>query len=188
MLLINDEAIFVHMPRTGGMFTRKIIESADLDHKQINYTHGSINRTHDGIIDTSKYYSFGFVKNPWAWTVSIAIQFGGYQTNIPIQIFERELINFIGDKSLQSRYYDQFHYGNELAVTDVFKVEDLEQSLNSVFIKFGWNRPSELINMTPINTKLSTSGRSYRDFYTERTKQLIYYENQDIIEKYGYSF
>lgn len=188
MLLINDEAIFVHMPRTGGMFTRKVIESAGLDHQQINYTHGSIDRTHDGIIDTSKYYSFGFVKNPWAWTVSIAIQFGGYQGDMPVQIFQRELINYIGNNSLQSRYYDQFYRGNRLGVTDIFKVEDLEKSLNSVFIKFGWNRPKELINMTPINAKLSTSGRSYRDFYNDQTATLVYTQNKNIIDKYGYKF
>ena len=191
MLLIDDKAIFVHVPRTGGMFTRKVIDSTDLDHEQIYYTHGSIGETHKSVdIDTSNYYSFGFIRNPWKWTVSIFLQFGGFPHNadVPAQVFERELNNYIGDKSLQSRYYKQFYINNKLSVTDIFKTENLEESLNYVFDKFNWEKPKELIEMTPINTRLHNSHNSHRKYYTDYTKELIYNHNRDIIEKYNYSF
>ena len=94
---------------------------------------------------------------------------------------------YLGENCEQQRYYNQFYRDGKLAV-DIFKVENLEQSLNKIFDKFNWSKPKELLDMTPINTKLSKSKTSYREYYTNQLRDLVYTYNKDIIDRYNYSF
>lgn len=180
MLLIDNKAIFVHIPRTGGSFTRQVINSANLNNQSIGGTHGSIAKK-----DIEDYYTFGYVRNPYAWHVSIFLQFSGGLTSNAA--FKSYLRNHIEPYAFQKKYYQQFFQYQKLAV-NVFKTEELEQSLNFVFDKFNWTKPDELLNMTPVNTRLHTQEKTYQEYYDDKTKKLVYESNRDIIEKYDYKF
>jgi len=82
-MIISDtkKFVFVHVPKTGGMSVRSVLgphatvgvwqHKFPVKQKNPELQKHAFARTLAKYIDWDKYYSFGFVRNPWAWAVSI---------------------------------------------------------------------------------------------------------------------
>lgn len=184
MLLIDDKVIYVHIPRTGGMFTRKTIYNTE------NLKYKSIANSHDPLsildFDFSKYYTFGFVRNPWEWHLSYYIKLNlGGKTKVE---FNRYIKSMSRHVSLQCMYNKQYCIDGELVLTEIFDTKNLEKTLHMLYDKFEWKKPQRLFDMAPVGTVIQRGKVKCEDFYTEETKEIVYNLNRDIIEKYDYKF
>ncbi|HEX7739889.1 MAG TPA: sulfotransferase family 2 domain-containing protein [Marmoricola sp.] len=68
----SNRVLFVHVPKTGGstidlMFDHEVPDSRRVPERQ---RHAPLNRLIDAEPDLATYWTFGFVRNPWARMVS----------------------------------------------------------------------------------------------------------------------
>ena len=74
MLIIPDKFVFVHMPKTGGQWAKRVLKEAYADGERLQWQaqqqrlgwHAPASRAGD--VDENTI--FGFVRNPWDWYVS----------------------------------------------------------------------------------------------------------------------
>ena len=69
-MIINNEFVFIHNPRTGGAFVRNMFKQSfpDSEFAALHHFHlpvASLKEEHWGKL------KFGMVRNPWAWYVSL---------------------------------------------------------------------------------------------------------------------
>ena len=69
MALVTDKMIFLHIPKTGGSYTRAIISSLSLGHNEISDFHAWFNKIPNNIIDSMPDGSliWGLVRHPVTW-------------------------------------------------------------------------------------------------------------------------
>lgn len=71
-MIVTNNAVFLHVPKTGGTWVKEVLSSHQLDFKEHSL---DIPATHDN------KPVFVFVRNPWAWHVS----FYNYMKSVPYE-------------------------------------------------------------------------------------------------------
>jgi hypothetical protein len=148
---------------------------------------------HVGNREYTKYYSFGFVRNPWDRAVSL------YQYCLDTYLADRykDTIDFSGFKSFvetscgtktpfknihmkpQSKYL--FH-GNKQVVDFVGRFENLEQDAQKIFEHIGVSFPSQMLHTN------KTQRDDYQSYYDESTKKIIQSTFAEDIHNFGYQY
>jgi hypothetical protein len=131
------------------------------------------------------YFTFGFVRNPWSWQVSLYFymlqeedhfqhdliaSMDGFEEYIEWRIHE--------DKHLQSEFF--YDTSGEMIVDFVGHLETIQSDFQNICRHLGLkaNLPHEN----------ASDHRDYREYYNGRTRRLVEEHFRKDIERFGYSF
>jgi len=162
MALRFDNKIFYHIPKTGGSYVRKIIESLTDDWSQIGKTHATP-------YDTSlALYSFCVVRDPIDWYRSyfryrISGGRGGWNMDCMFDkvcaadTFEKFCLNVINTTIAGTTGYVGCLYIPFLKVNRILRFERLDEELADFFKHYKNFKPIAPVKVSPktINTRLS---------------------------------
>ncbi|MFV2058026.1 MAG: hypothetical protein ACC707_16295 [Thiohalomonadales bacterium] len=163
-MFIADDFIYVHVPRTAGTFTNKLLR--DIYPLGCSMNHFSRPSWLPGKYDG--YPVHGFIRNPWDWYVSWAAH------NDSLVLFNEFLVGRIGE-------YGEFLARTIDERTIIHRYENLIPELSLIT----GESVSELERRPVLNHKVH---KNYRDYYTPRFIELVREVESKIIEKYGYKF
>lgn len=186
--MINHEHkfIYIHPPKTGGTSIEKLfIDDADITDVPDKHRYA-----HEYATGYDDFRKFATVRNPYDRAVSY--YFWRQTKNMPI--FGRETfsewIEFITDPSEYEQYQETFwHFvtaidsqSNFVGDTQIFvRFENFQNDFDRVCQAFGLER-----KVLP-HTNPSKRG-DYREYYDEKTKQLVEEKYADDIVRFNYSF
>lgn len=201
----NKKFIFVHLYKTGGTSVRRCLEKYDAAYKihhwakskltskpvfnsPIAHKHATARTIREtiGAEVFDQYFSFCFVRNPWAWQVSLyhyvlkTQDHDQHELFKSFQGFEQYLTwRCDGNVQLQKDYFvdDQ----NEPIVKFIGRTENLNQDFQSVCEKLGLGLPE----LPHLNQSVSTS---YRSFYNPKSEAMLKEAFQPDIDLLGYEF
>lgn len=139
----------------------------------------------------SKLFKFGFVRNPWDYEVSryedmLQSKFGTLYNEGKSMSFE-DFLEWRAEQKKQNKLTLQKDWltdleGN-LIVDFVGKFENLESDYNKVAKILGFEKSLLYLNKTK-----RRKSKNYRDYYNEKTKNLVRDYLKEDIEFFGYSF
>jgi len=211
-MIISKYFVFVHIPKTGGIFINKLFTDTDefkclkCYHKK-EYQHKSISWFLQNTDIGNKHW-FYVVRNPWAWHFS---QFRYVKARINSnseikirmypslysnkQLDEKELFSlFIQDKI--NGYNNDFLDSTISGIIDqlperitVLRLENLQHGLMSFlsqFINLTLDQILLISKKEPIN--VTNPSRLYNEYYNEKTRNYILSKESFIINRYGYTF
>jgi hypothetical protein len=132
-----------------------------------------------------KYFTFGFVRNPWSWQVSLYF----YMLENEDHWFHDEVQSMNGfndylewrvnnDRVLQSTFFRDEK--GAFIVDFVGRIENLQGDFQKICDRIGIDAELPHRNKSPHT--------DYRDYYDEHTKQLIADHFAEDISTFGYSF
>lgn len=151
------------------------------------------------------YFKFAFVRNPWDRLVSCyldKLSDGGPGLKSPPVLSARvypgmPFAEFVGivhetpDREANIHFKSQCSVicgrrDNETILADfVGRFENLKADFDTVAEKIGDGRLQQIPHLMRAKTRKS---RSYREFYDDRLKNLVYERYEDDVEKFDYSF
>jgi hypothetical protein len=213
-VLISDsrKVLFVHVPKTGGVSVEETVKEACPDARKARVpigrhaTLGKIIRTEPQVID---YWTFGFVRNPWARMVSWYSMISawdrrhGPRSGKPQDVKHGSMRDGNAMWRAAAAYsgFDEFvmrgteelprvgtpqitylrapKHGRE--VDFVGRTENFVADLQQVQVQLGLE-PS-----TPVHKNKSKHG-TYHDYYTDETRQRIAEVYAEDIELFGYTY
>jgi hypothetical protein len=186
-MLVDDEKkfIFIHNPRTGGGTILQMLGHPELTH--LCYPASWVKS--NNLDKWDSYYKFAFVRNPYDWILSTYL-FHTHTMDVPDKKvgFKAWIASkfppFNLTPSHASLYLDRWlrdKNGNML-VDNVFKFEDYENSLKTIFSAIGVALPAEI----PVVNKIEHD--PYREYYDDDTRNRIYEHFRIDLEYFGYSF
>jgi hypothetical protein len=203
--------IFVHVQKTAGTSLRNVLKQYAPDARKWHGRHGHAS---SGIAEIGRerwerYFSFGFVRNPWDRLVShycmitdriaalspeqrrearpFKVELWNYVLHFSDD-FESFLDNCTGlilDRGCYKSFlFNQIDYltdeQGKVAVDFIGRFENFEEDANMVLQRIGVDAKVPMLN---------TSKRSnYRDYYTPRTRDLVARRFARDIEMFGYEF
>jgi hypothetical protein len=203
--------IFVHVQKTAGTSLRNVLRKYAPDACKWHGRHGhaSSGIAEIGREQWDRYFSFGFVRNPWDRLVShycmitdriaeltpeqrrqarpFKVELWNYVLHFSDD-FESFLDNCTGlirDRGCYKSFlFNQIDYltdeQGEVAVDFIGRFENFEADANLVLERIGIEAKVPVLN---------TSCRSdYRDYYTPRTRELVARRFARDIEAFGYEF
>lgn len=148
----------------GGNYS-KIIQECDYDFNKfvtelLTLTEGSISRMH---FNRSSALNIGMFTYQYIFLFS----------NNPHLVFEKKIEDW------------------DLGIDYLIKIEDIITELPEMFKRHIFELTEKqkdiLIKMEKLNTS-SRDGRHYREYYTEKTKELVYEKDKFLIKKYNYRY
>ena len=134
------------------------------------------------------YLKFGFVRNPWSRVVSLYNRSGGIQPSKEMKFEEFvNRINYSSDACVHpSRHKNQLDWftvdNGKVMVEFIGKFENLESDWQKICEKLSINITLLHIRQNPNNQ------RSYTDYYTDETKEIIGEKFRVDIEYFNYTF
>jgi len=193
MTISHDiKAIFIHVQRTGGSSIINLLRK----HIPMRYTilsqHGSFQNAEGDIIQKKPdYFVFGFVRNPWERMLSWYFLIN--KLNLLSLEKERKRFQKFLEFDFASDFKDDentFHY-NQLdyfpdleTIVNPIKIcrfENYEEEVKEVFKRFGF-----IVDTIEISNE--TVPKNYRDYYTEKSIELVREKCSRDIEYFNYLF
>lgn len=182
--------IFIHVHRTGGTALTSLLKNK-LDNKlDVLCQHGNARTPHSYLLEIHKeYYTFGFTRNPWKRMLS---WYSLIHKNDPKNLAEerKRFEKFIELDAASDFTTPFFHYNsidyftNEkgaLKVDKIFRYENLEEATIELFNRFGFP-------FTGIPSINETPAKNFREYYTNKSQQLIAEKCKKDIEYFNYTF
>lgn len=199
--------IFVHNQKSGGTSISARLAASAPDCQRLLPMHAP---AADGITKLGRdvwdrYYSFGFVRNPWARLVSWysmirerplevnqnalwnyvrskSRNFDEFVVNCTEIIAERTRGGYIYQKGFAINQLDYFIDGRgDVAVSFIGKFEDLERDFEFISEKIG-------IENRKLEWKNKTTDKDFTTFYTPRSRDLVADRFRRDIEYFEYTF
>ena len=132
-----------------------------------------------------KYFTFGFVRNPWSWQVSLYF----YMLQNEDHWFHDEIRSMDGfedyiewrvkeDRVLQSSFFCD--KSGKIIVDFVGRLENIQSDFREVCRRIGIG--------ASLPHKNESNHRDYKNYYNRHTKNLVKKGFKKDIEKFGYSF
>ncbi|MDH3651586.1 MAG: sulfotransferase family protein [Saprospiraceae bacterium] len=206
MLLSHSKKfIFVHIYKTGGTSTRKVLEPYDYSYNVFHKVKSVFKKGHAvkpklchkhakaleikeavGPEVFNRYFKFAFVRNPWDWQVSLYHYALKDQTNKHHKIISgfktfEEYISWrtTEEKVLQREFiYD----GQDNCMVDfIGKFENLSADFSEICDKIGIGS----IDLPHLN---KTKRKDFKDYYNDKTQRMVAEAYADDIKTFGYSF
>jgi hypothetical protein len=205
-MLLSDshEFIFVHNYKVAGSSTRHALRTFETPiYKRTSWlsrqlakfgfyelpdcpTHAKAREIRSQLPERwENYFTFGFVRNPWSWQVSLYFymlenddhwqhdlirSMSGFDEYIEWRVNE--------DKVLQSEFFCD-REGNVI-VDFIGRLESIQDDFRTI---------CDTVELeAELPHRNSSSHRDYRDYYTERTRRLVANHFSEDITRFGYSF
>nr|WP_272508213.1 sulfotransferase family 2 domain-containing protein [Salinibacter ruber] len=131
------------------------------------------------------YFTFGFVRNPWAWQVSLyfyMLETESHHQHDLIASMEDfdEYIHWRvnEDKHLQSEFFCDAD--GRLMVDYIGRLESIREDFQTICEQIGVE--------ASLPHKNASSHRDYRTYYSDRSRELVAEHFQEDIERFGYCF
>ena len=185
MISHKHRFIFIEVPKTGTTTICSILKN-NFDAVQ-PYKHLDIEQYKEKFPkETSSYFKFSFVRNPWSRVVSLYHRKEGMQMKSEMTFSE-----FVGWIRLATdtcimptpkKYMiDFFKIDNKLKMDFIGKFENLQEDFNTICDKIG-------IPQQQLSHKNPTKHKYYTEYYDEETKQIVAEKYAKDIEYFGYEF
>ena len=211
-MIIADKFVFVHVPKTGGTWVRRVLERGPEAWKvRVIYPgHHCL-----AGVDVGSRLPFAFVRNPWDWNISRASFWNGQYVNgtgpfaLPREQWkpvchrweQRILTRGPGIKRLlRTTLLDEcgvFSLADRIcALTAHPNVEcsfgryenlraEMERLLSESGAKFGRRMEAMIREKPPENT---SRHRDYRSYYDDELISAVAEKEKRVIERFGYEF
>ncbi|MCF7891058.1 sulfotransferase family protein [Candidatus Bipolaricaulota bacterium] len=184
----GKRCVFIHIPKNAGNSITKALNVTGLDHLSIKWF-------------PDRLFSCAFVRNPWDRVVS-AFFFLNQGGKNPIDWlnglrylsqYEGDFTHFVrqglsggspkvfGDRSFRPQYQFICKESKQVSVDFIGKYENLSSDLNSLAERLGF----EIENIPHLNP---SDHKKYREYYTDRTRQIVADTYKEDIELFDYSF
>ncbi|MCK4530856.1 MAG: sulfotransferase family 2 domain-containing protein [Candidatus Marinimicrobia bacterium] len=197
---MNKKALFMHIPKTGGISLYKAIRHPDVRIKG----HFIQNPFHRYLKDTLPSYKnipyvFTFVRNPWDRLVSAFFYLNEGGRNLSdkadsrkyLRKYQGDFETFIKEGITEGKALKQLHLkpqsvwvcddeGN-LLVDYIGRFESLQEDLDRISKEIG-------IPFKPLAHTNSSLHKHYQDYYTEETRAIVAKAYKKDIELFNYNF
>ena len=194
-MLISDkhQFMFFHLYKTGGTSVTSMIKrfcNRSLE-KHLNWVRFS---KVDRLNLRENYFTFGFVRNPWDWQVSLYFYMlrdkGHFQHKMIKQMKDfDEYIRWRVEKEVRFQYCFFSEDGTidtPIKVDFIGKLENFNQDMEIIKSKIKEKSNFEIsYNVQHLN---KTNHKNYREYYTEETKELVRKAFSKDIEYFNYEF
>lgn len=194
----KKKVLFIHLPRTGGTSMCRSLKLPVLGHQPITKFK---QKPFPFSLFCKKPFSFAFVRNPWDRVVSIFFLLNGKWTNKKNEADRKTYVekyngnfndfvleSFNGDNPLifnQQHFKPQYLYvcdeKGDIAVDFIGKYENIQEDFDKVCDKIGLGK----IELIRENVSVH---KDYREYYNEKTKEIIRKAYQKDIELFDYGF
>lgn len=192
MIIAHDlQAIFIHVHRTGGTSISNLFWQKGGVNVEEVAAHGNYrSREKDVLFRYPDYFTFGFVRNPWARLLSwyaLTQKVGDRPVDEKSDHFEKYLeallVKGVGlDEYFHANQLDFFsNEEGEVMVDRIGRFEYYEEDLRSILKDIGWT----VDELPKVN---ETQARDYTRFYTPKGIQLVEKYCIKDIEYFGYRF
>lgn len=204
----SRRVLFVHVPKTGGstidaIFDKEVVDARRVDGRGRHAPYGRLVKSEPDLTD---YWSFGFVRNPWArmvsWWSMVAAVFDKVDAGDPkaLQKIEKhpnawlpegefrhsfEAFVLEGTEKIAKVGRPQIHTlsGRRGARVDfVGRVESFVDDVNTVRERLG------LEPMEKVPRRNKSSHGHYHDYYNETTRRKVAEVYAEDIEAFGYEY
>lgn len=186
----NYKLIFIHVHRTAGSALTNALWHYLKGSAIPLGQHSNARTPQGGHLDKyANYFKFGFTRNPWdrmlSWYALIHKDDPKSLEEDRVR-FEAFLINdtalISADQTFHYNTLDYFTSAKDAWQVDtIYRYEQLESELNALCERFGW-KPIELPQLNV------TSPKNYRDYYTEKSRELVAQKCEKDILYFGYRF
>lgn len=189
----EKDALFIHFSKTGGMWTQKILSKFGFRIVDLNVKGG-----HLGINDldfvTKNTYTFGFVRNPISWHISLFNfldsnnwNFKGFSRYKSSSLNEHlsKIYTSPSQKVAFSIWFnDMFGVGSDLECKNIFRYEEIYNGLKKALQNVNINAETEIEMAKDIKKNKTLVRDSY---ISKENIRLIFLNNKQIFEKYKYN-
>ena len=185
MISHKHKFIFIEVPKTGTTTICSIL-SDNFDAVQ-PYKHLDIVQYKEKFPkETSSYFKFSFVRNPWSRVVSLYYRNEGIQKKNEMTFVEFvDWIQLATDTCTyptpKKNMIDFFKIDNELKIDFIGKFENLQQDFNIVCDKIG-------ISHQKLPHKNKSKHKHYTEYYDDETREIVAEKCAKDIEYFGYKF
>jgi hypothetical protein len=186
------KTIFIHVHRTGGSTVISLLRDYLILKMTIVSQHGSAQSVEGDIFESHPdFFVFGFVRNPWdrllSWyslinkwnPLSLEEEKKRFET-----FLESDLSTEFGNEE-NTFFYNQLDYFPDLETLvnpiKICRYENFEDEVREVFQRVG----SKIDEIRVVN---ETNPKNYRDYYTDKSIELVKEKCAKDIEYFGYSF
>lgn len=207
---VSDSArvLFVHVQKTGGstvdhIFDREVADARRVGNRSRHTPYAELLKTEPQLED---YWSFGFVRNPWArmvsWFSMISSIYQKYEAGdpkvvakferfpgawLPHQPYSKDFDKFVLEgadavEKVGRPQVDMLRTRDGLEVDFVGRTESFVPDLNVVRERLG------LAALEEVPRKNSSSHGHYSEYYNETTREKVAQLYARDIEAYGYTY
>ncbi len=181
--------IFIHVHRTAGIAFSNTLRQSLVNHFEIYVQHSNAKSTSLDIQgELADYFVFGFTRNPWQRILS---WYSLIHHADPLGVEEERLRleEFIASDAAidpqQSFFYNSLDYftndeGNLISDT-IYRYENLADSIKEFSSKFD-------LYMGRMPVLNESQKKNYREYFTDKSRQLISEKCHKDIEYFGYHF
>jgi len=207
MIIHENKAIFIHIPKTAGTSVAHSLLTQILGYETTGNMLGLADELQERFCvhylqkhkqacdyipdDISKerwntYYKFAFVRNPWDRIVSEFTWLAQRRKTHELLNFNNfieylEKCNAAKNMSLHTQTQWSFvSVNNQLVLNDIFRFEKIYEGIDSINKRLNIN-----LNLKKFN---ATTHKPYREYYNAQTKKIIGKIYKKDIEMFGYEF
>jgi hypothetical protein len=191
MIVSHDlKLIFIHTHRTAGTTLSNLLVPQLVNNFDIHTQHTNVRTLEATFIEKYKeYYFCGFTRNPWERILSwYSLIYFKDQKSIPEERkrFEKFLeTDAASDFTSQFFHYNTLDYFSntkgEVIVDKILHYADLKNEIKVLFNHFN-------LSLSEIPLINETSSKNYRDYYTDKSIDLIAQKCEKDIHYFNYTF
>ena len=185
MISHKHKFIFIEVPKTGTTTICSVLKN-NFDAVQ-PHKHLDIEQYKETFPkETSSYFKFSFVRNPWSRVVSLYNRKEGIQKKNEMTFVEFvDWIQLATDTCTmptpKKNMIDFFKIDNELKIDFIGKLENIQKDFNIVCDKIG-------IPQQQLPHENKSNHKHYTEYYDDETKQIVAEKFAKDIEYFGYKF
>jgi hypothetical protein len=185
-MIVTNAFVFLHVPKTGGLFVTDIIRR-HFDHIEVGHIHAGCEEIP---AEYKQLPALAFVRNPWDWYVSVySYMMRAQGPNSPArQAAEKgftQFIEFCTQRQHMGRGFAAT-FANVSTGAEIGRFENLRADLCTVLNEVMTPELSrDILELAPVN--VSKRG-PYEEYYDDCAREQVAQECKDIIDRFGYVF
>jgi hypothetical protein len=182
--------IFIHVHRTGGTALTKLIKKEVADSVDFRSQHSNAKTVEPSFFeDYVHHYVFGFTRNPWDRILS---WYSLIHSNDPRGIAEERirLEEFIESDAASDFTTQLFHYNtidyfknrkDEIIADEIFVFENIKLDVKRILDRFK-------LDMSSYSVLNNTRVKDYKEYYTDKSVELVAKKCSADIQHFNYRF
>ncbi len=186
----TKKLIFIHVHRTAGTSLRNVLIRKIDDYIDVSPQHSNaITLENDFFDNYNDYYIFGFTRNPWERIFSwySLIELNNQKSLAEERIRFEKFIEYDHASDFRTIF---FHYNSldyftnkkgEFIGAKIFRYEHLNKEIKTIVNQFNL-QASEIPNIN------NASPKNYKEYYTDKSRNLIAEKCKKDIDYFNYTF